>query len=94
MPSVKASELESIVVRIYSPGYTASDSFRAAVTSDGQWQQNDAVNMGSWVEVTLNAKAIAMMTDADGYLSTPIAVGARAKSNAEYYYIDSITVNV
>ena len=94
VPSVKASDLGSIVVRIYSPGYTESDSFRAAVDTSGNWQQNDAVNMGSWVDVTLNAKAIAMMTDADGYLSMPIAVGARAKSNAEYYYIDSITVNV
>ncbi len=92
VPSVKASELESIVVRIYSPGYTSADSFRAAVTADGQWQQNDAVNMGSWVEVTLNAKAIAMMTGEGDFLSTPIVVGARAKSLAEYYYIDSITV--
>ncbi len=94
VPSVKASELESIVVRIYSPGYTSADSFRAAIASNGSWIQNEAKDMSNWIDVNLSENAIALMKDADGFLSTPIPVGARVYSGASEYYIDSITVNV
>ncbi|MBO5736233.1 MAG: hypothetical protein J6S04_00345, partial [Clostridia bacterium] len=94
LPSVKAILLESIVVRIYSPEYTESDSFRAGLAANGSWVQNEAKDMSNWIDVPLSANAVALMKDADGFLSTPIPVGARVYSGAECYYIDSITVNV
>ncbi len=92
---IKASSVESIVVRMYSPEYTAADEFRTNVGSDGAKQVlygAGAYDMGTWCDITLNETSISTLTDANGYLAN-IAVGARVKGGASVYYIDSITVN-
>ncbi len=93
---IKASSVDSIVVRIYSPGYTSADEFRTNVAADGSQQVQygtGAYDMSSWCDITLNATSFAHMTDANGYLAF-ISVGARVKGGAEVYYIDSVTVNM
>ena len=94
--NIKASSVESIVVRIYSPGYTAKDEFRTNVGSDGKKQVQygaGAYDMSTWCDITLNATSMSTMTDANGYLAN-IAVGTRIKGGASVYYIDSVTVNM
>ena len=93
---ISASLVDSIVVRIYSPGYTSADEFRTNVAADGLQQVQygaGAYDMSSWCDVTLNATSMATMTDANGYLAF-VSVGARVKGGAEVYYIDSVTVNM
>ena len=93
-PQVQASKVESIVVRMYSPEYSASDSFRASNADlSAGWLMNTAYDMSNWCDVTLSASLIAQMTAADGYLSAPVLFGARVHGAATAYYIDSITIN-
>ena len=95
--NIKAADVESIVVRIYSPGFkSGSDSFRCSNpdTSAGWLMNTSAYDMSSWVDVTLSSAAITYMTDDNGYLTNPIFFGARVNSGATEYYIDSITVNM
>ena len=88
---ILASKVESIVVRIYSPEYSAEDEFRTYPT---QVQYGKGANDASkWCDVTLSAVSLADMTDANGYLST-ISVGMRVYGGASVYYIDSVTVNM
>ena len=88
---ILASKVESIVVRIYSPEYSAEDEFRTFPT---QVQYGKGANDASkWCDVTLSAASLADMTDANGYLST-ISVGMRVYGGASVYYIDSVTVNM
>ena len=94
-PQVKASAVESIVVRIYSPEYGASDSFRASNADlSAGWLMNTAYDMSSWCEVTLPQNVITQMTDANGYLSSQVAFGVRVHGTASVYYIDSIAINL
>ena len=93
---ISASLVDSIVVRLYSPAYTAADEFRTNVAADGSQQRlygAGAYDMSSWCDITLNATSLSDMTDTNGYLAS-ISVGARVKGGAEYYYIDSVTVNM
>ena len=93
---IQASSVESIVVRMYSPGYTSADEFRTNVGSGGEYQVQygaGAYNMGTWCDITLNETSMSTMTDANGYLAN-ISVGTRVKSGAAVYYIDSVTVNM
>ena len=95
--NIKAADVESIVVRIYSPGFKAgSDSFRSSNpdTSAGWLMNTSAYDMSSWCDVTLSAAVITYMTDVNGYLTKPVFFGARVNSGASAYYIDSITVNM
>ena len=94
--NIKASSVESIVVRIYSPEYTSADEFRTNVGSSSNYQVQygaGAYNMGTWCDITLNATSMSTLTDANGYLAN-IAVGTRVKGGASVYYIDSVTVNI
>lgn len=92
--NIKAADVESIVVRIYSPGYTASDSFRCSDNPTTTWLMNTSeYTMSSWCDVTLSSTVIEYMTDDSGYLTNSIIFGARVNSGATEYYIDSITVN-
>ncbi len=89
--NILAANVESVVVRMYSPGYTSADEFRTYPT---QVQYGaGAYDMSTWCDITLNANTMADMTAANGYLST-VSVGVRVKSGAAVYYIDSITVNM
>jgi hypothetical protein len=81
---IKASTVKSIVVRAYSPDYTADDEFRTLNTGLVQYGAG-AYNMSTWCDIPLNANSIADMTDANGYLSN-ITVGMRVKSGATAYY--------
>ncbi len=93
--NIKAADVESIVVRIYSPGYTASDSFRCSDNPTTTWLMNTSeYTMSSWCDVTLSSTVIEYMTDDSGYLTNSIIFGARVNSGATEYYIDSITVNM
>ena len=59
--NIKASSVESIVVRMYSPGYTSADEFRTNVGSTGDYQVQygaGAYNMGTWCDITLNATSM------------------------------------
>ncbi len=49
---ILAANVESIVVRMYSPEYSSSDSFRAsnAALSAGWWQ-NEAYDMSTWCDI-------------------------------------------
>ena len=88
---IKASDVESIVVRMYSPGYTSEDEFRTYPTQ--RQYGAGAYDASTWCDIPLNANSIADMTDSNGYL-TSIAAGMRVKSGATVYYIDSITVTM
>ena len=91
---IVAADVESIVVKIYSPEYSSSDSFRASnVDLTAGWWQNDANDMSAWCDVTLNSAVMAGLTDANGYLASA-TMGARVNGSATAYYIDSITVNM
>ena len=91
---IAAADVESIVVKIYSPEYSASDSFRVSnVDLTAGWWQNDASDMSAWCDVTLNSAVMAGLTDANGYLASA-TMGARVHGSATAYYIDSITVNM
>ena len=88
---ILAERVESIVVRMYSPGYTSADEFRTYPT---QIQYGaGAYDASTWCDITLNANSMADMTDANGYLSA-ISLGMRVKGGASVYYIDSVTVNM
>ena len=92
---ILAKNVESIVVRIYSPEYTSADEFRTLTTGSGDTTQRfygaGVYDMSTWCDIPLNADSIADMTDSDGYL-TSLSVGVRIKSSAKVYYIDSITL--
>ena len=93
--NIAVKNVESIVVRIYSPGYTSADEFRTNHLNEQAKQRrygDGANNMSTWCDITLNAQSIGDMTDASGNL-TFLTVGVRVKSGATVYYIDSITVN-
>ena len=84
---IKASSVESIVVRMYSPEYTAADEFRTNVGSGDTYQVQygaGAYDMGTWCDITLNETSISTLTDANGYLAN-IAVGVRVKGGASVY---------
>ncbi len=91
---ILAANVESIVVRMYSPEYSSSDSFRAsnAALSAGWWQ-NEAYDMSTWCDITLSSAVMTGLTDANGYLASA-TFGARVHGTATAYYIDSITVNM
>ena len=101
---IKSSNVESIVVRMYSSSFTlGTDEFRTNVGSDGssqvQYGKSGYDMSSSWADITLNTTSIKTLTDANGYLAN-IAVGVREReqdtdsSKTIYYYIDSITVNL
>ena len=93
---IKASDVESIVVRGYSPDYTSADEFRTIDTGLVKYVQYGpgAYDMSTWCDVSLNASSIAQMTDGNGYLSS-IYLGLCDKGTVSaYFYIDSITVKM
>ncbi len=89
--NILAANVESVVVRMYSPGYTAADEFRTQPTQI--LYGVGAYDASTWCDIPLNANSIADMTDANGYLSN-ITVGMRVKSGATAYYIDSVKVTL
>ena len=92
--NILTKNVESIVVRMYSSGYTAVDEFRT-IASNGTTQRQygaGSKDMSTWCDITLNADSIGDMTDASGCLAF-LTIGVRVKSSATEYYIDSITVN-
>ena len=92
---ILAAGVESIVVRAYSPNYTADDEFRTLSNAGALRQYGaGAHDFSSWCDVTLTAQSIADMTDENGYL-TSISLGLRDKGTiSQYFYVDSITVNM
>ncbi len=91
---IAAADVESIVVKIYSPEYSSVDSFRASnVDLTAGWWQNDGCDMSNWCDITLNSAVLTGLTDANGYLSSA-TFGVRVHGTATVYYIDSITVNL
>ena len=94
-PQVNVNKLESIVVKIYSPGYNAADSFRSSNPDlSAGWLMNVAHDMSGWTDITLPESVIAQMTDANGYLSNHVPFGVRVHGSATEYYIDSISINL
>ncbi len=92
---ILASEVASIMVRAYSPDYTADDEFRTtSLTSTLVQYGAGAYDMSTWCDIPLKATTISQMTDENGYL-TSIILGLRDKGTiSQYFYIDSITVNM
>ena len=93
---IKASDVESIVVRGYSPDYTSADEFRTIDTGLVKYVQYGpgAYDMSTWCDVSLNAESITQMTDGNGYLSS-LYLGLCDKGTVSaYFYIDSITVKM
>ena len=95
---ILASDVKSIVVKIWAENYTSDDEFRTIGSVTGsQRQYRDTYKIDldaeTWKDITLNAHSIADMTDANGYLAS-IELGIREKSSATHVYIDSITVNL
>lgn len=85
---IKAAFVESIIVRVYSPDYTADDEFRvnnAAGSAGGA----GAHNMSTWCDIALNPT---YFKDANGYLAVA-DIGLRDKGTiSPYFYFDSITI--
>ena len=92
---ILAKDVESIVVRAYSPDYTADDEFRTTSTTNVLRQYGAGkYDMSTWCDIPLSKESIADMTDTNGYLSA-ISLGLRDKGTiSQYFYVDSITVNV
>ncbi len=87
---ISASMVESVVVRVYSPDYTSADELRINNTT-GSVGGAGAYDLTSWCDVTL---PLATITGADGNLGS-FAFGLRDKGTiSNYFYIDSITVNM
>ena len=87
---IKASMVKSVVVRVYSPDYTTADELRInnAANSVGGAGAHD---LSTWCEVEL---PLNLITGADGNLGS-FAFGLRDKGTiSNYFYIDSITVNM
>ena len=87
--NIKASSVESIVVRIYSPDFTlGTDEFRTNVATDGSNQVQygaSTYDISTWCDVTLNATSIATMTDANGNLAL-VSVGVRERDDSKTIY--------
>ena len=91
---ILATDVESIVVRAYSPDYTSADEFRTGTAEKLRQYGLGTYDMSTWCDITLSADTIADMTDANGYLST-MYLGLRDKGTvSDYFYIDSIVVNM
>ena len=93
---ILAEDVVRIVVRIWVENFDASaDEFRTIVDNDNAKQVQYGVgkyDLSTWCDITLTAKTIDNMTDADGYLANT-NLGLRDKgSNVSYVYIDSISV--
>ena len=84
---IPAASVESVVVRVYSPDYTADDQLRINNTGGSV----AAVDISNWCDVAL---PLASITGTDGNLGS-FAFGLRDKGTvSDYFYIDSITVNM
>ena len=84
---IPASDVESVVARVYSPDYTADDQLR--INNVGGYIE--AANLSTWCNVEI---PVANITGADGNLGS-FAFGLRDKGTvSDYFYIDSITVNM
>ena len=87
---IKASNVESVVARVYSPDYTSADELRINNVT-GSMGGAGAHNLSTWYDVEL---PLATITGADGNLGS-FAFGLRDKGTiSKYFYIDSVTVNV
>jgi len=87
---IAASMVESVVARVYSPDYTSADELRINNIS-GSMGGVGAHDLSTWYDVAL---PIATITGADGNLGS-FAFGLRDKGTvSDYFYIDSITVNM
>ncbi len=85
---IAAAQVESVVARVYLPGYEAEDFLRI----NNATGSIPAYNLSTWCDVEL---PLATITGADGNLGS-FAFGLRDKGTvvSDYFYIDSITVNM
>jgi len=84
---IPATDVESVVARVYSPDYTADDLLRI----NGVSGSLAAANLSTWCDVALPLDTI---KGADGNLGS-FGFGLRDKGTvSDYFYIDSITVNM
>ncbi len=87
---ISASAVESVVVRAYSPDYTADDELRIN-NGSGTVGGAGAHNMSTWCDIALPLNYI---TAENGDLGA-FALGLRDKDTiSPYFYIDSITVKM
>ena len=84
---IKATDVESVVARVYSPDYTADDLLRINNATNSM----PAYDLSTWCDVEL---PLNLITGDDGNLGS-FAFGLRDKgTTSDYFYIDSITVNL
>ncbi|MBQ5929450.1 MAG: hypothetical protein IIX02_01540, partial [Clostridia bacterium] len=82
--------VESVVARVYSPDYTSADELRINNTT-GSVGGAGAHDLSTWCDVALPLSTI---TGSDGNLGS-FAFGLRDKGTiSNYFYIDSIAVNM
>ncbi|MBR2385093.1 MAG: hypothetical protein IKA99_05770, partial [Clostridia bacterium] len=84
---IPAADIESVVARVYSPDYTADDLLR--INNVGGYIAS--ADLSNWCNVVI---PVANITGNDGNLGS-FAFGLRDKGTvSDYFYIDSITVNM
>ena len=84
---ISAADVESVVARVYSPDYTADDQLR--INNVGGYIAS--ADLSNWCNVVI---PVANITGNDGNLGS-FAFGLRDKGTvSDYFYIDSITVNM
>ena len=84
---IPAADVESVVARVYSPDYTADDQLR--INNVGGYIAS--ADLSNWCDVVI---PVANITGNDGNLGS-FAFGLRDKGTvSDYFYIDSITVNM
>ena len=84
---ISAADVESVVARVYSPDYTADDQLR--INNVGGYIES--ADLSNWCNVVI---PVANITGNDGNLGS-FAFGLRDKGTvSDYFYIDSITVNM
>ena len=84
---ISAADVESVVARVYSPDYTADDQLR--INNVGGYIAS--ADLSNWCDVVI---PVANITGNDGNLGS-FAFGLRDKGTvSDYFYIDSITVNM
>ena len=91
---LKASQVESIVVRIKATNFTVgTDEFRTDKNAGSSWiNYGKTVDLNYWHDYTFNAATMAQLTNEDGTLgSTNVAI--RAYTSGLIAYVDSITIN-
>ena len=85
---IPVSDVKSITVRCYSPGYSSSDAFRI-----GNNTNTPSGDMSTWCDIELDATASYICSSSNGGTFRDTSWGLRDVGTVpDYFYIDSITI--